>query len=65
MVGIEVEPAPSTATSTEYGTYRVQGGDYLGLIAERHGTTVATLRELNGISGSTIQIGQSIRYPLP
>ena len=43
----------------------MRSGDYLGRIAQRHGTSVAVLRELNGIRGSTIQVGQRIRYPLP
>ena len=64
-----VEPiAPSVAAAPakpEYGVYRVRDGDYLGRIAQRHGTSVRVLRELNGIRGSTIQVGQRIRYPLP
>ena len=48
-----------------YGVYRVRGGDYLGLIAERFGTTVATLRRLNGLEGNLIYVGQQIRYPVP
>ncbi len=51
------------APQSLYGTYRVRSGDYLGLIAQRFGTDVATLRELNGINGSIIQVGQQIRYP--
>ena len=68
---VEVPATPSVAAieaapaAPEYGVYRVRSGDYLGRIAERHGTTVRALRELNGIRGSTIQVGQRIRYPLP
>ena len=61
---LSVAPA-DTALAGEplYGVYRVRSGDYLGKIANEFGTSVATLRDINGIRGSTIQIGQEIRYP--
>jgi len=57
----------STAASNEsinLGKHRVRSGDYLGKIARQYGTDVNTLRELNSINGSIIQIGQEILYPL-
>lgn len=48
-----------------YGSYIVQSGDSLSLIAEQYGTTVSTLQEINGINGSLINVGQELRYPLP
>jgi len=48
-----------------YGVYIVQSGDFLGRIAEEHGTSVATLRQINNISGSLINVGQEIKYPMP
>lgn len=39
----------------------VRQGDTLGAIARRNGTTVAKLRQLNGISGSNIRAGKKIR----
>ena len=48
-----------------YGLYRVQSGDYLAKIADTHGTTVDTLRSINKITGTLIQIDQEILYPLP
>ena len=65
---VDARPAVAAREAPEepaYGTYRVRSGDYLGRIAERYGTSVATLRELNGIRGSTIRVDQRIRYPLP
>jgi LysM repeat protein len=44
-------------------SYVVVAGDSLAAIARRHGTTIAQLRELNGIEGSVIHIGQSLRVP--
>jgi len=54
---------PTTPTVT-LGSHSVVSGDYLGKIARQYGTDVQTLRDLNGISGSVIQIGQEILYPL-
>ncbi|MBQ9284953.1 MAG: transglycosylase SLT domain-containing protein [Bacteroidaceae bacterium] len=39
----------------------VRRGDTLGAIAKRNGTTVAKLRQLNGIRGNNIKAGQKIR----
>jgi hypothetical protein len=41
--------------------YLVRKGDTLGRIATRTGISPATLRELNGINGSTIWAGQKLR----
>ena len=58
--------APGGAdASTLYGRYRVREGDYLGRIAERFGTSVATLRSINGIEDNLIFVDQELRYPLP
>ena len=42
-------------------TVTVRKGDTLGAIAKRNGTTVARLRELNGIRGNNITAGKKIR----
>lgn len=42
-------------------TVTVRQGDTLGAIARRNGTTVAKLRQLNGISGSNIRAGKTLR----
>jgi LysM repeat protein len=44
-------------------TYVVVAGDNLATIARRHATSVDELRELNGIDGSVIRIGQVLRVP--
>jgi murein DD-endopeptidase MepM/ murein hydrolase activator NlpD len=45
-------------------TYTVQAGDTLSLIAQRYHTTVATLKQLNGLGNSDlIQIGQKLIVP--
>lgn len=42
-------------------TYTVVKGDNLGKIARKHGTTVAKLKQLNGLRSDNIQIGQKLR----
>lgn len=49
---------------TSFSTYTVVPGDSLSQIAERFGTSVIVLQELNGIDGSLIRVGQQIRFPL-
>ena len=44
-------------------TYRVRSGDTLSGIARKFGTRVSTLRELNGIKGSKLRIGQRLQVP--
>ena len=44
--------------------YIVRRGDSLGKIARRFGTTVAALRDVNGIRGSLIQTGQLLYVPV-
>ncbi len=41
--------------------YLVRQGDTLGRISQRTGISIATLRNLNGIEGSTIWAGQKLR----
>jgi LysM repeat protein len=41
-------------------TYVVQAGDILGSIAERHGVSVAELREWNDLDGDMIRVGQEL-----
>ena len=48
--------APSNAT-----TYVVKKGDVLGKIAERHGCTVAQLKQWNGLTSNNIKVGQKLK----
>lgn len=45
------------------GSYHVRSGDTLGKIAQRFGTTVSRLQSWNNLSGSQINVGQSLRVP--
>jgi membrane-bound lytic murein transglycosylase D len=55
----------AVATAPRSGTqiYRVRRGDTLSGIARQFGTQVSTLRQLNGIQGSRLRIGQRLRVP--
>ena len=48
-------------TSSGSRSVTVRRGDTLSQIAKRNGTTVARLRQLNGIRGNNIQAGKKIR----
>lgn len=50
--------APSAPTR-----YVVRAGDTLGVIAARSGVSVASLQAANGLSGSVIRVGQTLRIP--
>jgi LysM repeat protein len=56
------EQPAGTTTKRRGKFYRVQSGDTLETIAEKHGTTVEALLELNpGIDPVALNIGQRIR----
>ena len=56
--------APSPSPSPQYITYVIQPGDTLSGIAQRFGTTVSTLTQLNGISNpDKIYAGNTLRVP--
>ncbi|WP_062303591.1 lytic transglycosylase domain-containing protein [Demequina subtropica] len=69
--GTSATPARSTATSTRSAPrattptyYTVKAGDTLAAIAQRHGTTVATLARQNSLANaSLIRIGQRLAVP--
>ncbi len=55
---------PTTGASSEsYFEYTVRSGDTLWLLAQRYGTTVAAIQNLNGLSGSNLNIGQILKIP--
>ena len=54
--------APAAAPDTD-GLYTVKSGDVLGSIAKKFGTTVAKLREANGLKTDQIKVGQKLKVP--
>lgn len=57
------ESAQRSAQSGQYETVKVKKGEYLSLIAARHGTTVAELKRLNGLKSDTVVPGQKLKVP--
>ena len=57
--------ARGSSGATPTGTYTVRRGDSLSAIGARVGASVSQLRAWNGIRGSTIHIGQTLKVPGP
>jgi peptidoglycan DL-endopeptidase LytE len=56
--------APSSAVSSAAtGSYTVKSGDTLYGIAKTYGTTVISLKSINGLTSDLIQIGQQLKIP--
>ncbi|MGH9458333.1 MAG: DUF5715 family protein [Thermoanaerobaculia bacterium] len=67
---VALYPKPYASFVTDGGipkpsgkTLRVERGDTLWDIARRFGTTVAAIKQINGIRGSTIRPGQVLQLP--
>jgi LysM repeat protein len=56
------EPQTTTTTSSAK-THTVSKGDTLYNISKRYGATVSSIQAENGLSGTTLSIGQRIRIP--
>ncbi|MBI5799559.1 MAG: LysM peptidoglycan-binding domain-containing protein [Verrucomicrobia bacterium] len=56
-------PAGAAHAADSDGTYTIKSGDNLGSIAKRHGTTVAKLRDANGLKTDQIKVGQKLKVP--
>ena len=61
---IDISPADDEQDATTERTYTVQRGDTLTRIAQRFGTTVAAIRDANGIDNADrIVVGQVLTIP--
>jgi LysM repeat protein len=58
VAAVKDPAAPPISTD---GSYVVRPGDTLGGIAQRHGLSIATLRQLNQLKGDRIVVGQKIK----
>ena len=56
-------PAPTKVVLGPHQEYTVQSGDTLSLIAQAFNTTVAKLKEMNGLKGDNLRIGQKLAVP--
>ena len=60
------EPAPRPRQVVVSGptcTYEVRAGDTLSLVAQAFNTSVARIRELNGLKNNNLRIGQKLIVP--
>jgi murein DD-endopeptidase MepM/ murein hydrolase activator NlpD len=53
----------ASAKLTAGGSYKVESGDTLTGVARKHGVSVASLKQANGIEDGNIRIGQTLRIP--
>jgi nucleoid-associated protein YgaU len=53
----------STPAATARTSYRVKSGDTLYGIARAYGTTVTAIKQLNGLTSSTLHVGQVLLIP--
>ncbi|MBR2833794.1 MAG: LysM peptidoglycan-binding domain-containing protein [Bacilli bacterium] len=59
----QILKVPTNTVDIESNTYTVKSGDSLWSIANKYGTTVKTLKDLNNLTSDTLQIGQTLRVP--
>lgn len=52
-----------SAAKASGSSYRVQAGDTLYLIARKYGITVESLKKANGMNGSYLWVGQTLKIP--
>jgi LysM repeat protein len=57
------KPKPKPKPKPSSTIHTVRKGDTLYGLAKKYGTSVGTIQRANGISGSTIRIGQRIKIP--
>jgi nucleoid-associated protein YgaU len=53
----------SKGSAHKGGSYTIKSGDTLGSIAHKHGTTVARLKAVNGLSSDKIRAGRTLKIP--
>lgn len=55
--------APALAPTPAASYHKVGSGDTLFALANRYSTSVSELKRVNGLSGDSIRVGQSLRLP--
>ena len=56
-------PQPKKVVVGPHREYEVKSGDTLSLIAEAFGTTVAKIKEMNGLKSDLLRVGQKLMVP--
>lgn len=57
------QPATEKLKPGIYTTYTIQRGDNLGAIADKFGVAIGKIRKANGIKGSRITAGETLKIP--
>ena len=63
FIGQTTSRAENNISPSTYFSYTIVPKDNLNLLAERYGTTISNLKELNNLSGSNLSIGQVLKIP--
>ncbi len=63
FLGQQLKVPREGSEEESYTTYIVKGGDSLYSIASKYGTTVETIKEVNGLSSNLLSIGQILKIP--
>ena len=58
------KPKPPAKPKSRFKTHKVVKGDTLYGLGRKYGVSVSAIQKANGISGSNIRIGQSLKIPL-
>lgn len=62
-VGQRLTITSGSTVTVSSSSYQVKSGDTLYLIAKKYGITVDALKKANGISGSYLWVGQTLKIP--
>lgn len=57
------KPKPKVKPKPSFVRHKVRRGDTLTGLARRYGTTISKIKAANGIRGSVIMLGQSLKIP--
>ena len=57
------KPVEKRVVIAAHKEYTVQPGDNLSMIAEAFGTTVGKIKEMNGLKGNNLRVGQKLNVP--
>lgn len=58
-----VDSDKRNAQAASYASYKVQKGDYLSKIAQKHGISVGELKKINELKSDTVRVGQVLKVP--
>lgn len=59
----ETKPVETKPAEPEYTIYIVQKGDYLAKISKKYNLKIDAIKELNGLKGDKIRLGQKLKLP--